>query len=325
MSISFPVFPTLQPGQSYITPGKPLRGPGWSVKKTPTWNNERQQTTSGRTLVVKYWVNPLWKWEFTYEVIFDNPNYPNPFYTIPFPATDLEILQSFYCGMEGMGNEFAYQPPDSARGGSFTITSAAATTANIAVLGINTSVPVTQLRLGDSLHISGLSTATYLNAGNGTVIGIDPVNSKVTLSISTSGTHAFTIDSGTAVGGQVLSPPDGSGNCELVNSVGNFPYSITPAPTIVTSTEAVQLVDATTLHVYSNGTNVDAHYTLAAANSIAPYQGLVLQFGGFTVGAPLTASFSYYYVCRFSEDTQEFENFMAMLWKATVKIDQVRI
>lgn len=324
MSISFPIFPTLAPGQSYTVPGEPLRGPGWSIKKTPTWSNERQQTTSGRTLVVKYWVNPLWKWEFTYEVMFDNPNFSNGFYTTPFPATDFEIMQGFFCGMEGQGNEFAYQPPDSVRGGSFTITSVFVGTVNVAVLGINPSVPVTRLRLGDSLHITGLSVVTGLNTENGTVIGIDPVNSKITLSI-TIATHAFTADSGTAVGGQPLSALDASGNVEIVNTIGAYPNTLVASPVINSVVESVQLVDTSTIIIYGNGTNVTGSATFAAADSIAPYQGVVAQFGLTSVATPITASFSYYYLCRFSEDTQEFENFMAMLWKATVKIDQVRM
>jgi hypothetical protein len=324
MSIAFPVFPTLIAGQSFITPNQPLRGVGWSVKKTPTWSNERQQTTSGRTLVVKYWVNPLWKWEFSYEIILDNPDNSNSFYSTPFPATDFEMLQGFYCGMEGMGNEFAYQPPDSIRGGSFTITSVYIGTANIAVLGINSSLSVGQLRLGDGLHISGLSVVTGLNGGNGTVIGLDTVANKITLSI-TIATHVFTADSGTAVGGQPLSVPDGDGNIEIVNTIGAYPNTLVAAPAINTSVESVQLPDTSTIIIYSNGTDVTSSCTFAAANTIADYQGVVAQFGVTSLTAPITASFQYFYLCRFSEDTQEFENFMAMLWKATVKIDQVRI
>src|SRR5208282_264164 len=324
MSIAYPIFPTLAPGQSFVVPNQPLRGPGWSIKKTPTWSNQRQTTTSGRTLVVKYWTNPLWKWEFTYEVILDNPNNANSFYTTPFPATDFEILQGFYCGMEGMGNEFAYQPPDSVRGGSFTITSVVVSPANVATLGINPSVPVTRLRLGDNLYISGLSVVTALNTENGTVIGINPVTNSVTLSI-TSTTHASTADSGTAVGGQPLSLPDGNGNIEMVNTIGSYPNTLIAAPVVDTAVESVQLPDTSTIIIYSNGSNVTGSCTFAAADSISPYQGVVAQFGATSLTAPISASFSYYYLCRFSEDSQEFENFMAMLWKATVKIDQVRI
>ena len=324
MSIAYPIFPTLAPGQTYTAPNQPMRGVGWSIKKTPTWSNERQQTTSGRTLVVKYWTNPLWKWEFTYEVAFDNPAYPNPFYTTPFPATDFEILQGFYCGMEGQGNEFAYQPPDSVRGGSFTITSVQIATANIVVLGINTSVSVNQLRLGDNLYISGLSVVTTLNTHNGTVISRNAATNTVTLSMTAS-THALVTDSGTAVGGQPLSLPDANGNIEIVNTIGAYPNTPVAAPIVVSAVESVQLVDTSTIIIYSNGSNVTGSATFAAADSISPYQGVVAEFGATSLTAPISASFSYYYLCRFSEDSQEFENFMAMLWQATIKIDQVRI
>src|SRR5208282_2617341 len=307
MSIAYPIFPTLAPGQSFVVPNQPLRGPGWSIKKTPTWSNERQTTTSGRTLVVKYWTNPLWKWEFTYEVILDNPSNANSFYTTPFPATDFEILQGFYCGMEGMGNEFAYQPPDSIRGGSFTITSVVVSPANVATLGINVSVPVTHLRLGDSLHVSGLSVVTTLNGENGIVIGINPVTNSITLSI-TSTTHVLATDSGTAVGGQPLSLPDANGNIEMVNTIGAYPNTLIASPSVISATESVQLPDTSTIVIYSNGTNVTSSATFSAADSISPYQGVVAEFGVTSLSAPITASFTYYYLCRFSEDIQEFEN-----------------
>lgn len=329
MAISFPVFPTLLPAQSFTLPVKPLRWPSWDVKRVPTFSNQRQQTVSGRTLVVKYWINPLWQWELTYENITDNPSSANPYYTVPISATDMEILVGFYCGMQGQGNEFAFQPPDSIRGGSFTITSASALTANIAVLGINPAISVGRLRMGDGIHISGLSTATYLNGQNGVVIGRNdnPLINTVTLSIPTSGTHAAVTDSGTAVGGQILGNPDINGNVEVVNTIGSYPFSITPAPTMVAAKESVQLIDLPTLTVYGgNGANLNANYTVAAANTIAGYEGLVLQFGGFSVTAPLMATFTYFYICRFTEDTQEYDNFMAMLWKcSSVKFGQVRI
>jgi hypothetical protein len=42
-------------------------------------------------------------------------------------------------------------------------------------------------------------------------------------------------------------------------------------------------------------------------------------------GATITASFDYAFVCRFLEDSQDFENFMQNLWAAkSVKFRSVR-
>jgi hypothetical protein len=44
-----------------------------------------------------------------------------------------------------------------------------------------------------------------------------------------------------------------------------------------------------------------------------------------SIGSPIIASYSYYYPCRFSEDTQDYENFMTMLHLcSSVKFDQQR-
>lgn len=323
MSISIPIFPTLVPGQSYTQPSRPLRYPSWNIKKKANFSNEKQQTVSGRVYVVSYWTNPLWDWELTYESIRDDPNNPNPFYTAPIPATDLELLEAFYCAMKGQGGEFAYQPPDSLRGGSFTATSVIVSVANIAVIGINPAVSVSRLRLGDGLHCSGFSTATYLNGGNGTVISRDVINNKVTLSISTSGTHAFVSDTGTLVGGQPLLATDVNDNTEVVNTIGSYPTTIAASPTVNIVTEPVQLADFTGAIAYCNGTSVG--YTLNQPNTVAPYSGYVLHFAS-APSTPITLAYQYYYLCRFSEDTQEYDNFMAMLWSCnSVKISQVRM
>lgn len=43
------------------------------------------------------------------------------------------------------------------------------------------------------------------------------------------------------------------------------------------------------------------------------------------MGNAITADFSFYFLCRFLEDSQEFENFMAGLWNAEVKLQSILI
>lgn len=337
-TITYPIFPTLTFGQFYTKPGDPVRGPGWSVKRSATWSNQRNVLPSGRQYVVKYWPNPLWKWEFTYEVILDDPSNNNPFYgTPPMPATDFETLQSFFVSMQGQGVEFAYQPPDAVRGGSFTMLAFQTQSADVPKVWFDPSVPVTQLKLGDILWFSGTNP---LQNGYGTVIAIDAVQNAATFVEHGLGSWGYETIVGNAVGGQPLFSKDFNGNIEIVNSVGSFPIPATsPTPEFNAFTaEAVQLLDTTTLNIYGAGTNLNSLYTLAPADTIQKadftaqaainpyYEGVVAQFGSNSIAnGPITASFTYYYICRFSEDTQEYENFMTTLWNATVKIEQVRI
>jgi hypothetical protein len=325
MAIAYPIFPIQLPGQSFIQPAQPIRGgPSWNVKQTATFNNHKYMAVNGRSLVVKYWNNPLWKWEFIYEQLFNNPSNPNAYYPVPIPETDFEMLSGFYVGMQGQGNIFAYQPPDSARGGTFIVVSVVVNTPNVAILGISGGSPLTQLRLGDGLHCSTFSVATYLNGQNGTVIAFDVVNSFITLSIPTGGTHALVTDSGLAIGGQPLSAPDANNNIEVVHTIGGYPSTLSTSPINTLVTESVQVLELTSPPpvVYSNGSSVS--YTILAPESTSPYQGYVFHFSS-TPATPITAYFNYYYPCRFAEDTQEYENFMTMLWSCSaVKISQTR-
>jgi hypothetical protein len=324
MAISYPIFPIQLPNQSFNSVARPIRGgPGWNVKQSPVFSNKIQQSVSGQKLAVKYWTNPLWKWEFLYEVLFNDPSKPNLYYPAPVPETDFEMLSGFFCGMQGTAGVFAYQPPDSVRGGTFTATSVLVSTANVAIIKTNGGTAVTQLRLGDVLHASGFGTSTYLNGENGTVVGISPTTNTITLSIATGGTHAFTSDSGTLIGGQPLLAADANTNSELVATIGGYPTTLSTSPASTLVTESVQLIDGSPT-VYANGSSVS--YAVNDPETVAPYQGYVFHFTGGVPTTPITCAFTRYYLCRFSEDTQEYENFMAMLWScSSVKIEQERI
>jgi hypothetical protein len=161
--------------------------------------------------------------------------------------------------------------------------------------------------------ISGLSTASFLNAENLTILACSPTWIQVYFSHAN---YALTADSGTAFCGQLLGT-DFNFNSELVHTIGAYPTlplsGTPPAYTLVT--ESVQLIDQSTLVVKANGGSPPG-YSVAAASTIAPYQGLVLQFGS-APAAPLTAAFSYYYPSLFSEDTLEMDNFLTALWASS--------
>lgn len=329
-----PVLPVLASGQSTIPPVGGVRGPGWSIKKNPTYFNILQQASSGRTTVVTLARNPQWHWEFTFEVILDDPNKANPFFTIPLPATDLEQLTSFYSSVQGSGT-FAYQPPDSARGGSFKATSVYVPVDGLASITTDGSVPVTYLRLGDILVGSGFTTATYLNGATATVVGINPLINAYTVSLITSGTHPFTSDSGKMQGGQPVTV-DGNNFCELVNTIGSYPLTITGSPATSMTVEAIQLIDKDTFGFYANGAffpnyRITKDYSLSGralyvtkGQGVAPYQGITVQFNSVPP-APVTATYNYYYLCKFSEDTQDYQNFITLLWScSSLKIQQTK-
>jgi hypothetical protein len=325
--------PIVVAGQSTNLPLNAVRGVGWSVKKSAKYFSIPQQSTSGVSTVVILARNPEWHWEFTFEILLDNPNQPNSFYTIPFPATDIEELTSFYSSAQGAG-KFAYQPPDSARGGTFVVTTVNVPTNGLVAITTDGATPVTNLKLGDILVGNSFSLATYLNRAAATVVGINPLISAFTIAVSTSGIHAPVTDNGQMVGGQPLIVTNNT--CELVSTIGTVPLTITSSPSTSLTVEAVQLIDKETLTFYSNGVRllnytIDRTFALtgramyiAKGKGVSPYQGISVSFLS-TPTNPVTASYNYYYLCKFSDDTQEYDNFVATLWAcSSIKIQQTK-
>lgn len=304
-----PIFPGFKPGQSWTAPGVPARAPGWRFKETDKWNNSSNQAINGRMSVVKYWLNPLWDWEWNYGYLKDNPTDLNPFYPLPIPATDLGVLRGFHGAMQGRGNQFLYQPPDSSIGGTMSITAVGpAGVANLWNLyGTNNA------SLGQLASISGLSGADWLNGENLTVLAGGATFGYITVYFAHAA-YPFTADSGTAFCGQVLAAVDSNNSCELLHTYGAYPtMPLTGTPPAFTlTTESVQVIDQDSLRVMANGGSSPG-YTLLPADSYAPYQGLVLQFDE-TPTAPVTYSANFYYACRFSDDSMNWENFQTMLY-----------
>ncbi len=78
--------------------------------------------------------------------------------------------------------------------------------------------------------------------------------------------------------------------------------------------------------VEPNGLNVYLNGALQAASSYAVTWPNQVTFGAPpAAGAIVSADYAYYFVCRFSEDTLDFENFAHLLWKiGSVKLQTVK-
>jgi len=282
-------------------------------------------------LVVKYWNSPLWLWEWVYDVILDDPTKQNPYYSLPIPYTDFEILKGFYNSMQGGGNEFLYQPPDFQIGGSLgggTITSVQVLN-NVAILLMNNSTFTAHGGL--SAITAGLTGASFLNGQPLPLLYADATTVKCAF---THANYGPTADSGSLVIGQplatpVLNPLDTKYYSELLHMVGGYPtIPITGSPSATTqSTESVQVIQSTGLTVWdSTGASLAGSFVLTAAATTPPYTGLTLQFSSVPSNLPIMYSAKFYYLCRFPEDTMEWENFMASLWLSkSFKFEQVRL
>lgn len=312
MSLSYPVFPGFKPGQSFTQPGNPVRSPQWNYKETPQFNNYRQRSVNGIIRTVKYWPNPMRIFEWRYGYIYDDPSGQaynlglNKFYPVPIPATDFEVLNGFFCGMQGGGNQFLYQPPDYVIGQSLTITAIQGSGDLFTIFYSGTAAPI---RSGLYAVFTAIGTATFLNGHSLEILYTGPGSITVFFSHAD---YPKAADTGSLVIGQLLAA-DANNSAELVHLIGAYPtIPLTGTPPVTTPvTESVQVIDASTLTVLANAAAAPS-YTLEAADTIAGYPGIVLSFSSAPT-APIVAGYNYYYICRFSEDTIDYENFMTML------------
>lgn len=86
-----------------------VRGLGYPVKRSQTWESQIQRASSGAEVALSYWVNPIQKWELIYDggdsgYLLDDPSNPVPLTT----ETDLEVIQEFYNQMQGRFGVFLY-------------------------------------------------------------------------------------------------------------------------------------------------------------------------------------------------------------------------
>ena len=331
MSVAYPIFPGFKPGQSMTAPPLPIRAPTWNYKESLHFQNYGQVAVSGRKTVTKYWSNPLHSWEWKYGYIKDSPTDHNNFYPVAVPSTDFQMLEAFYAGMQGSGNQFAYEPPYYQVGGTWPVTavSIAGNLVTFTAAGAGTA-----LASSIGLPLQALNTAVGAIDGQymyiASVSGANTVVCKFVTSPTSGGSG------GVITLGQVLTNPDSNDNVELVYTLGAYPTlsGQSYGGSVVPVTESVQLIDTATLVVYDGaGTNITSDMTLAVPNSVTPplaympYVGYVLQFGSFTPAVlPLTAKFNMYYLSRFSEDTLEADNFLTLLWSvSTFKFEQDRL
>ena len=89
-----------------------IRGIGWPVKRTPSWDTLTQSTSSGREVRLAYYTNPIWSFEITYgggQAGGDGYILDNPLNLIPLATeTDLAVIQGFYNQMQGRFGLFLY-------------------------------------------------------------------------------------------------------------------------------------------------------------------------------------------------------------------------
>lgn len=126
-----------------------------------------------------------------------------------------------------------------------------------------------------------------------------------------------------AVVGQPLAAVDANNNTELVHAIGGIPAAFAASGSDIPVVEAVQELNGVNPVIRVGGSVTG--FTLLPPGSTPPYEGYVIHFAS-TPGAAITADFTYYYRCKFSDDLMDYEYFMFQLAKiGSVKLEQVRV
>jgi hypothetical protein len=297
--------------------------------------------------VIKYQQNPLRTWEWGYGYLYDDPSGQaynmgiNQFYKPAIiPHSDFEMLRGFFNAMAGGAAEFAYAPQYSFSGYTYGPVSNVAVTNHVCTLTVAGAGRLSGW-VGVPLYCYNFATATFLN---GNYILVTAASGTTLTGLVTQTTYASAGESaGMVTAGNVLGPLDANGNVELVRQLGTYPsvyptnYGAFVDPpynpvwvynnALTNSNESVQLIDNSGFSLVDGaGVGQGGRFTMAPANTVPPYEGICLQFGANTVTNPLTWGGYQYYPCRFSEDTEEYENFLTMLWTcSSFKFEQVRI
>lgn len=81
----------------------PVRGLTWPMTDDPSFNTLGQRTQGSRLVMESNYQNPLHSFKLKYDVLYNDSDF------LENPATDLQILYSFYAAMTGKFGQFLYK------------------------------------------------------------------------------------------------------------------------------------------------------------------------------------------------------------------------
>lgn len=253
-----------------------LKGLAFDVQKRPGFSNKIVEHTSGEETATSYWENPKWDYTLTYDYLPDRP--------VSVGETDLHQIMGFFLQMNGRFKAWLFEDPDDhIVTAGFQKTFDGVTPDFNLVRGMGGFYePVGQLNDTQPLDI-------WLETDENHNVPAMPGPYTITLP------HTPTVEPVLTIGGTPL--------VKVVGAPGAMQYSV--AGLVYTFNAAQQ--GATVVFHYQYLVD-PADYTYTAPNVIAfdtaPADGAIA-----------TASFQYYFVCRFKDDQIEFNKFMDKLWE----------
>jgi hypothetical protein len=253
-----------------------LLGLTWDVKKRPIFSNKVATHTSGKETATSYYQNPKWEYTLTYEYLPDIAKQVGD--------TDLHTILGFFLNRHGRFDTFLFNDPDD----------------NTVTVGYQADFDGTVTDFNLVRAIGGFyEPVGQYNAG--LAIWLDVTESFNVPATPGPYTHAVT--HAAAYVSTATLTINGVAAVKVVGAPAAGQYAVTAG--VYTFNAADQAKAVVVRYRYL----VDpADYTYTAPNVIA-----------FDTAPPnlatAYASFTYYFVVRFTEDTQEYNKFADKLWE----------
>lgn len=271
-----------------------LRGLKWDIKKNPEFSVSKRQMPSGRETRTSNRDYPNWNFEFNYDYLPDITPGTSGY-------TDLRTLQGFFLSMGGSFQAWLFRDKD-----DFHVVGGPIATGD----GVTVQWPFfrdfgTFLEPVGQIDFSTLATFASTDVNTTTdaihVVSHGLATGQGPVWVSSAGTLPTGLVAATAY--WVIAVD--ADHFQLATSLANA-----LAATQINITAAGSGADALTkgVAVYDNGTlQGPAAYTVTLPNQLvftsAP-----------TTGHAITADFDFWFVCRFTEDTTDFNQFVSKLW-----------
>ena len=295
---------------SEVYPGA-VRGLTYGVVKAPGTGTIKQAATSGYSVRVGQYQNPMWKWTLLYEYLKNDT--PNPTLPLGPNCTDYQQWIGFFLARGGQLDDFLFTDISDINGGL-------PQTPNICYVGpalLQTPwTPLAKVSVGfgilDPTNHWQQVTAVG-SAGYGLTLHFPPTwnDSGGTTSDGSGSTSITWTDKGLMPGSGF---PNLTAQLQLVTD-GTDWYS-----PIQRSWGGLFNEDVTDLNgsiaVYANGASVSVPTPEGPGLALPGYSfgGLYIPWGATAPDAPLTAQFKFYYRVAFDMDDTEMEQFMQFVW-----------
>lgn len=253
-----------------------LQGLTFDVSKKPIFSTKIADHVSGEETATSYYQNPKWEYKLTYDYLPDRPK--------AVGETDLHTLMGVFLQMRGRGDTFLFQDPDDySVVDGFQADMDGVTTQIKLVRGIGGFYePIGQLNSIPTLQVWLALTQS------GTIPGSGPYAFTVTHAAAYSSTNSVTI---AGVAATLATGAPAAGQYSVAAGVYTFNSADAGKAVVV---RYQYLVDPSA-------------YSITMPN-------VLIYVTAPPAGSATYASFNYYFVCRFLEDSSEYTKFMDKLW-----------